>query len=143
MEKRFSRAFNQSIMAGFSESMRRDICGQGQLFVDNQCQVLEKMNKTPEDTSTEIDELQAALTNEEREIEEMEMDLMMKKQQIEEMEGMSIEDLAGAAHKPGACKVSPVAMDWMGQHRMLTDWKELYQQRKAELNILRDSMSDR
>jgi hypothetical protein len=142
-KKNFSRGFNGAMMAGFSESMRRDIYGQGQLFVDNQCKVLERLQKTPEENSREINELQAALASEQREIEEMEMILMIKKQQIEQKEGKTVEELAGAAHKPGACKVSPVAMDWMGQHRMLTDWKELCHQRKAELNILRDSMSDR
>ena len=149
-------------LAAFSKSMIRDIQGQTDLFVEQQRQHLEtlavtktakttktamtKTTMTTTATTATMDQQQQwnqqtmALIQEQQELEEMQLSLQIQKNAMEAKEGMSMEELVGMIHRPGACKVSPLALDWMAQQRMVTDWKKQLQQRDQELQAVRNSI---
>jgi len=101
--------------------------------------------ETPEGLREYLGQLQAKLqametTNldEQEDIANMEDVLNQRRAEIESEEGVdNIEELTGHAVRPGVQKVSPQAIEWTAQRRMLDDWKNQVEVRIQEIASIR------
>jgi hypothetical protein len=49
---------------------------------------------------------------------------------------MPIEECTGKASRPGVCRVSREALEWVAQKRMFDDWKGQWEERDQEIQAL-------
>jgi hypothetical protein len=104
--------------------------------VDFSFDELERAKKTLSESRGRVQSLQAVHFTEKEDQDAMSEFLQQRKSVIEEAEGTPIEECTGKASRPGVCRVSREALEWVAQKRMLEDWKGQWEERDQEIKAL-------
>jgi len=104
--------------------------------VDFSFDELERAKKNLSESRGRVQSLQAVHLTEKEDQDAMTEFLQQRKFVIEEAEGTPIEECTGKASRPGVCRVSREALEWVAQKRMLEDWKGQWEERDQEIKAL-------
>ena len=161
-QDRRGSTFNDEDLLNLSDSFREDIDKQEEMLERSIASITEEFAsqdlslkrfsdeglRFPPCSFANISELQehldldeAELIQEKENYEHMVMMLRRRRAEIEQSEGITMTEIGERATRPGACRVSPSAMDWLAQQQMVDEWALNLRAKEEELQAMRASLN--